>query len=93
MAQMIIANRLRDGRVVFMTAEGAWVESIDDGLLIDDAAESGRMLDIGMRGERNCEIIDPCLIEVTEQDGVRTPTAYREEIRATGPTVRTEELN
>jgi hypothetical protein len=86
---MIIANRLTDGRVVFMTADGGWVESIADGYLIPDG-ESERLLETGTRGERDCAVIDPLLIEVEEQDGARTPTSYREEIRARGPSVQAE---
>ncbi len=88
MSQMIIANRLTDGRVVFMTRDGGWAESIADGHLTPDGPESERLLEIGQRGERDCEVVDPCLIEVTEFNGTRTPTAYRELIRATGPTIR-----
>ena len=89
MSQMIIANRLTDGVVVFMTADGAWVEAIADGYLFpDDEAE--RQLELGGRGELDCEIIDPCLIEVEERDGIRTPTSYREEIRARGPSIQAE---
>ncbi len=88
MSQMIIANRLTDGRVVFMTAEGGWVEPIADGYLIPDESDSGRMLEIGQRGELACEVVDPCLIDVTERNGIRLPTSYREQIRATGPTAR-----
>ena len=32
-AQMVIANRLRDGLTVFRTAEGSWSESIAEGHL------------------------------------------------------------
>jgi hypothetical protein len=89
MSQMIIANRLEDGRVVFMTGDAAWSDSINAGCLIFDEPESARLLDIALESERNCEVIDPYLIDVCEENGVRTPTSYREQIRATGPTVQT----
>ena len=89
MSQMIIANRLEDGRVVFMTGDAAWSDSINAGCLIFDEPESARLLDIALESERNCEVIDPYLIDVCEENGVRTPTSYREKIRATGPTVQT----
>ncbi len=94
MSQMIIANRLVDGLVVFMTAAGSWAESIADGVLIPDEApdgdESERLLEVGKDGERDCLVIDACLIEVEERNGVRTPTSYREEIRARGPSIQAE---
>ena len=89
MSQMIIANRLQDGRVVFMDQDGSWADSIADGCLISDQAESERLLEIAMGGEQRCEVIDPYLIDVEEENGRRTPTLYREQIRATGPTVQT----
>jgi sulfite reductase (NADPH) hemoprotein beta-component len=94
MFKMIIANRLTDGLVVFMAADGGWVEAIADGVLIDDEASgpdaSARLFDVAMDGERNCLVVDPNLIDVTERAGVRTPTSYREEIRARGPSVQAE---
>ena len=33
------------------------------------------------------EVVDPYLIEVTEQDGAAWPTQRREQIRAGGPTI------
>jgi hypothetical protein len=89
MSQMIIANRLTDGLVVFMTADGGWVESIDDGCLIENG-QAEALLEIGQRGERDCQVIDPNMIDVEERDGARTPTSYREEIRARGPSVQAE---
>jgi len=86
---MIIANRLVDGRVVFMTDQGAWTDSINEGCLILDESESVRLLDIALRSEKDCAVIDPYLIDVSEDNGVRTPTLYREQIRAIGPTVQT----
>jgi hypothetical protein len=69
--------------------DGLWVDSIDNGCLISGEAESARLLDIAQRSEQECEVVDPYLIDVSEKNGVRTPTSYREEIRATGPTVQT----
>lgn len=89
MPQMIIANRLVDGRVVFMTDQDAWTDSINQGCLILDEPESVRLLDIALRSEKDCEVVDPYLIDVSEDNGVRTPTLYREQIRAIGPTVQT----
>lgn len=87
MAQMLIANRLRDGLVVFRAADGSWVDSIDGGELIGDEREAERLLERSRADERNNLIIDPNLIPVTVRGGVRTPDQIREAIRATGPTI------
>lgn len=90
MPQMIIANRLSDGFVVFLAAGEGWVERIDLGLVIDDSAEAERLLAVAKRQEADNVVIDPTLIEVEQRDGRLKPVAIREAIRAFGPTVRTD---
>ena len=84
---MIIANRLIDGRVVFMDDSGEWVNEIADGLLLagkQDAAE--RLLTAQQAVEENM-VVDPYLIDVSADGGRRRPVLVRERIRAFGPTV------
>ena len=87
MPQMLIANRLSDGLVVFRAGDGAWVESIDDGLLIRDDADAGEALEAAQADEVANLVIDPNLIPVTEHNGTRRPDHIREAIRAAGPTI------
>ena len=87
MAQMLIANRLGDGLVVFRAADGGWVESIDAGLVIADADDAAQLLEQSLADERNNKVIDPNLIAVTDEAGNRRPVAIREAIRAAGPTI------
>jgi hypothetical protein len=89
MQQMVIANRLRDGLVVFLAAGDDWVESIDAGVLAENETDSARMLQTGRQAELDCKIIDANLIDVVDSNGSRKPTAIREAIRAAGPTVTT----
>lgn len=88
MPHMIIANRLSDGLVVFWVSAGRWVESIEDGTLVEDDAD--RVLDDAKQDEVRCIVVDPNLIEVAVEDDRRRPTAMREAIRAFGPSVRTD---
>ena len=83
MSRMIIANRLDNGRVVFAAADGDWVESIEDGRVLEtNEAETAlaTLLD-------DPRVIDPNLIDVTSDSGSVRPAAIREAIRADGPTV------
>ncbi len=85
--QMIIANRLIDGRVVFMDDSGGWVNEIADGLLLagkQDAAE--RLLTAQQAVEENM-VVDPYLIDVSADGGRLRPVLVRERIRAFGPSV------
>ena len=90
MQQMIIANRLADGVVVFLAPQDAWEASIDAGAVIDDPAEAMRLLEVAKGHESRCLVIDPNLIEVVVEAGRPRPLAIREAIRAFGPTVRTD---
>lgn len=90
MPQMIIANRLADGVVVFFDDNRAWVESIDAGALVDSEDAGSSLLALAKIDEERCRVIDPYLIEVEVVAGQRRPTDNREAIRAFGPTVRTD---
>jgi hypothetical protein len=90
MPQMIIANRLVDGIVVFLGPEDAWEPAIAAGVVIDDDAEAERLLSVAKQHEARCLVIDPTLIQVKVDDGQVRPTEIREVIRAFGPTVRTD---
>jgi hypothetical protein len=85
--RMIIANRLTDGLVVFLTADGGWSVAIADGIVITDSAEEERLLAQAKRDEDGCRVVDPNLIDVTVDRGSPRPVAIREAIRAFGPTV------
>jgi hypothetical protein len=90
MPQMIIANRLVDGVVVFLGPEDAWEPAIAAGVVIDDDAEAQRLLGVAKQHELRCLVIDPMLIQVKVDNGQVRPTEIREVIRAFGPTVRTD---
>ncbi len=84
---MIVANRLTDGRVVFLAEDARWVESIDKGLVIDSDAARVKLLEHAERAVESGIVVDPYLIEVAIEDGRRRPLQLRESIRAFGPTV------
>ena len=90
MPQMIIANRLVDGAVVFLAPGEGWTTAIADGVLIDDETEAQRLLGAAKQLEARSPVIDPQVIQVKIADGVVRPIEIRELIRAFGPTVRTD---
>ncbi|MEO7385401.1 MAG: DUF2849 domain-containing protein [Gammaproteobacteria bacterium] len=89
-AQMIVANRLTDGRVVFLGAESAWVEDIATGTVAVDPAGAERLLAVAQRAEASNVVVEPYLIGIHDVAGQRQPVSWREAIRAAGPTVRTD---
>lgn len=81
-AQVLTANRLLDGEVVFLGA-GAWVEHISAAdLFVGDAAGPA----LAEAEAQSTVVVAPYLIDVTPTDGVPVPVAYRERLRAVGPT-------
>ena len=82
--QMLIATRLTDGRVVFLTASRGWTESIDKGVAIHSTEVGDELLDFAQRA---ADIVDPYFIDVVGREGRRRPAVLREAIRAFGPSV------
>ena len=86
--QVISANRLGDGIVVYLTADGGWSERIADARVIDGKQPGEAALDVARGAVEACLVVDPYLIDIDDRDGERRPTLNRELIRAEGPTVR-----
>jgi Protein of unknown function (DUF2849) len=82
---MIIANRLLDGRTVFLSRDGEWVRSIEAGALLEES-ESSEFHAQAKEHEARCLVVDPNLIDVSTEGERPRPTAMREVIRAFGPT-------
>ncbi len=85
--QMIIANRLTDGRVVFLDDRDGWVDRIDHGVVLDAGQDAERGLHSAQRAVRENLVVDPYLIDVSAENGRPRPIQVRERIRAFGPSV------
>jgi len=90
MPRVVIANRLRDGVVVFLAQGENWSETIDDCRLAADAAEAQQMMEIAQRAIGAQLVVGPELIEVERSEEGIVPKKRRERIRATGPSIRTD---
>ena len=94
MDQVVIANRLSDGVVVFLaaapgSARGEWKLRLDEATIARDDARAAELEALGLASARERhEVIDPYLIEVEQTASGLRPTRYRELIRCLGPTVR-----
>jgi hypothetical protein len=79
----LTANRLTDGEVVFWS-HGRWVERFSQAELFDEDAPAEAAEAAGK--SQPTIVVEPYLIEVAAvEDGV-APVAYRERLRALGPT-------
>ncbi len=84
--QVITANRLRDGVVIYLRINGddhRWCENIREASIFD-AKNVEEMLGRAATDVRENRIIDPYAIDVSAD---HTPLTQREAVRAGGPTI------
>jgi hypothetical protein len=87
MSKIVSANRLCDGIVVYLGADGAWVTTLDEARAFTDETEAKAGLAAAREDARRNLVVDPFLVEVeVGADGLR-PNTLRNSIRARGPTV------
>jgi hypothetical protein len=88
--KILTANRLTDGEAVWFSKAERWSEFMADSELAADAAAEARLEAIGKAAVDNNEVVDVNLIDVQLIAGVIKPVRLREQIRAAGPTNRTD---
>ena len=88
--QVLSANRLNDGLVVYLVADDTWSEDIEVSEVAGDEGSANALLTRATQAASDQKIVDPYLIEVAVVGGEIRPTKYREFIRATGPSVRAD---
>jgi hypothetical protein len=88
MTDVITANRLTDGVVVFQTIDDTWTEDFIRAAVLSDPQATAGALARAKQDEANNIVVDPYAIVVEERNGHLAPKALREAIRATGPTIR-----
>ena len=85
--QMVTANRLSDGAVVFLAPDGSWVERLAGGQVVPEGEAAAALLKRAEASART-EVVAPYLIDVgLGADGRIAALRYRERIRAEGPSV------
>lgn len=88
MVQVLTANRLHDGEVVYLARDGAWVERIELAQVLASKAEGELSLKAGAQAEVDLKIVHAYLFDVLVNGASVKPVKMREIIRAAGPTVR-----
>jgi hypothetical protein len=90
MNQVITANRLTDGAVVFLGTDRAWGERLDRAAMYDGKEAVATALEQAKQDEENNLVVDVYAIDVSANSGAVVPTKLRELIRARGPTIHPE---
>ena len=88
MPDVITANRLADGVVVFQSVEGSWSEDFNRAAVRADAQATAEALARAREDEASNLVVDAYAVPVDERNGHFAPKALREAIRAAGPTIR-----
>jgi hypothetical protein len=83
----ITANRLDDGRVVFLDANGGWTLDVTEARLLADGTELDEATAYAQSQHDVRIVVEPYAIDMAIVDDRPTPARIRERIRAEGPTV------
>jgi Protein of unknown function (DUF2849) len=87
MPKVISANRLADGIVVYAGRDGSWSERLSQAKVFASKAEAEAGLLVAQDDAKRNLVVEPVVVEVTEDaSGLRAVT-LREIIRARGPTI------
>ena len=87
--QLLTANRLSDGAVVYLDRDGGWSTRFDEAWVVDNEIDASAFEDIGHRGECARIVVGSYLMDVVADGDAYLPIRMREKIRAEGPTVET----
>ncbi len=90
MLQVVTANRLVEGDVVYLTEDGQWSEGIDTACLADNEQKADALMETAEAAVTAQVVVAPYAIDVIAEDGGVRALRYREHIRASGPTIRTD---
>lgn len=86
--QVMTANRLGDGEVVFLTHTGVWSEKIDDAVLAQEPQAVAAVELRAAEDEKVNVITGQYLFAATRVNGLIRADHIRERIRTLGPSVR-----
>ena len=86
--KVVTANRLREGDVVYLSADGSWSEWLGDALVVDDKDGEAALLARAEESVLARQVIGPYAMKVELVDGQIHPLGQRETIRAGGPTIQ-----
>ncbi|MEQ9488439.1 MAG: DUF2849 domain-containing protein [Alphaproteobacteria bacterium] len=86
--EIVSGNRLTDGAVVYLSAEGGWVEKIEDASVAETEDERAALEDAANGGIATQQVTGWEFAEITEEDGGRKAVKNIQHIRSLGPTVR-----
>ena len=88
--QVVTANLLREGHVVWLTAEGGWTRELSQARAFDDAAEAEAAL--ARAAAHAGEVVGAYLAPMRPTPDGPVPVHFREAFRRAGPSARARGL-
>lgn len=88
--QVVTANRLADGRVVYLTPDGGWSDALADARVAEGKDDANGLLAVAEQAAAAQVVVAPYLIDVVGDNGSFRPVRFRERIRANGPPVQSD---
>lgn len=87
MSNVVTANALATGKVVFVGADGGWVESLDEARMFEDADAAEAALETAQGDVAKAIIVEPFVAKAGPVRDGRPTMTLRDTIRAFGPTI------
>ena len=88
MPQVLTANRLSIGEVVYWHGAKGWVSRLREAEILPDETAESVLKDAGARSVQERLVVNPYLFEVKVEGSAVVPVKTREAIRAAGPSAR-----
>ena len=85
---IITANNLRDGEVVYLTTGGKWTVHLNKALGVETSDALGSMLATAAMAEENRTVVGAYAVPVSRRNDELLPLSMKEKIRSLGPTTR-----
>jgi len=92
-SQIVTANRLKDGIVVYFTSDDTWSHWIGEAHISHNDTDAQATLSLALASVASNEALDAYLIDVLTEAGTIKPVRYREIIRAKGPSINIGNMN
>src|SRR5262245_44527800 len=91
MPEVITANRLIDGIVVYLAPDGGWVEDLAHAKLAETPEETKELEGVAAKAVADRVVVAVYPMDVALQDGVPVALSVRERIRASHRTTLTKD--
>lgn len=88
--QLILANRLDDGRAVFLTAAGEWSKQVADAAVADSDDELENLMSVAQAAEVANQVVSVTAVAADLSGKALAPAHIKFAMQSRGPSVRAD---